>query len=395
MKKFLDSILWFFDVLFVTFAPFQAIDLTLKKDNGYSCAIDILSLFSIVGFLHILFRFRNSLQTFLVYLDIWVIVLMCLFPPWVRIYSLPRSNIKGFELIGYGSLWSPPPQADTIDFDRLGLQLGLLLFLGSCIVFSKYIFPKTQPKPKPAPSDEPLPKKKRKWIKNTLVFICILVVFGYGVFVTMVYLYTENQYSKLREDNSRLATQLREKGQYSSEQWTAEQERAKNATYEELMADLDSEYGAECRDEAERKFNALAAEGKVPKGKPAMATRIMERCYKEAKATQQQPSKLRKKSSRINREFLDSLEAGEQPEGQENSAGFSPQRYYNINDFDDGLQIDAYGPGIHMNRYGQPVTLRPDFGGVPGEHLQIQPDAYGPGIHMDQYGRPVREYPRP
>ena len=61
----------------------------------------------------------------------------------------------------------------------------------------------------------------------------------------------------------------------------------------------------------------------------------------------------------------------------------------------DDLQIDAYGPGVHSNRYGQPVRLWPDFGGVPGEYLQIKPNAYGPGVHMDQYGRPVREYPWP
>jgi hypothetical protein len=59
------------------------------------------------------------------------------------------------------------------------------------------------------------------------------------------------------------------------------------------------------------------------------------------------------------------------------------------------LQINAYGLGVHMNQYGQPVKLWPDFGGVYGEQLQIKQDAYGPGIHMDQYGRPVREYPWP
>ena len=48
-----------------------------------------------------------------------------------------------------------------------------------------------------------------------------------------------------------------------------------------------------------------------------------------------------------------------------------------------------------MNQYSQPVRLRPDFGGVPGEQLQITPNAYGHGVHMDQYGRPVREYSWP
>jgi hypothetical protein len=59
------------------------------------------------------------------------------------------------------------------------------------------------------------------------------------------------------------------------------------------------------------------------------------------------------------------------------------------------LTPNAYGSSPHINQYGQPVTLRPDFGGVPGEQLQIRPNTYGPGVHSDQYGRPVREYPWP
>jgi len=55
------------------------------------------------------------------------------------------------------------------------------------------------------------------------------------------------------------------------------------------------------------------------------------------------------------------------------------------------LKLDAYGPGVHSNRYGQAVRLKPDGFHVHGEMLKIKPDAYGPGIHMDQYGRPVRE----
>lgn len=55
-----------------------------------------------------------------------------------------------------------------------------------------------------------------------------------------------------------------------------------------------------------------------------------------------------------------------------------------------GLQPNAYGPGVHMNQYGQAVTLQAP-GGSPGEPLQIKQNAYGPGVHMDQYGRPVKE----
>jgi hypothetical protein len=61
----------------------------------------------------------------------------------------------------------------------------------------------------------------------------------------------------------------------------------------------------------------------------------------------------------------------------------------------ESLRPNVYGPGIHQNRYGQPVTLEPQGGGSPGEMLQIKPDAYGLGIHMDQYGRPVKEKPWP
>jgi hypothetical protein len=59
------------------------------------------------------------------------------------------------------------------------------------------------------------------------------------------------------------------------------------------------------------------------------------------------------------------------------------------------LKLNAYGLGVHQNRYGQPVQLRPDFGGVYGEKLEITPNAYGLGVHKDQYGRPVRECPWP
>jgi len=59
------------------------------------------------------------------------------------------------------------------------------------------------------------------------------------------------------------------------------------------------------------------------------------------------------------------------------------------------LEPDGYGLGIHKNRYGQPVIVRPDWGYVPGERLDIKIDAYGLGVHSDQYGRPIREYPWP
>ena len=72
----------------------------------------------------------------------------------------------------------------------------------------------------------------------------------------------------------------------------------------------------------------------------------------------------------------------------------SPPDWLKTNNFK-LLEPDAYGMGVHINRFAQPVILKPDFGGVYGEHLEIKTDGYGMGVHSDQYGRPVREYPWP
>jgi len=99
------------------------------------------------------------MKKFLLALILVLIVVSCLFPPWRRIYKEQNSNIKKFEPVGYSFIAEPPYvrvrdrygkdtdreiKADTIDFSRLGIQIGLLLFLGCCIVFSKYIFPKKE-----------------------------------------------------------------------------------------------------------------------------------------------------------------------------------------------------------------------------------------------------------
>lgn len=67
----------------------------------------------------------------------------------------------------------------------------------------------------------------------------------------------------------------------------------------------------------------------------------------------------------------------------------------NDNDLPPRIKVNEYGRGVHRNQFGQPITLRPDYGGVTGESLQIKENAYGLGVHSDQYGRPVREYPWP
>jgi len=65
----------------------------------------------------------------------------------------------------------------------------------------------------------------------------------------------------------------------------ADQAKAASAqAYEELLSSLDEEYGADCRNAAVIEFNELAAQGKVHSGKAAMTTRVLEGCYKRAKA---------------------------------------------------------------------------------------------------------------
>ncbi len=78
----------------------------------------------------------------MIFLIIILIVISCLFPPWQQIYKVRDSNIKKFKPLGYSFILDKPPyDADTIDFGRLGVQLGLLLFLGGCTIFSGHIFP--------------------------------------------------------------------------------------------------------------------------------------------------------------------------------------------------------------------------------------------------------------
>jgi hypothetical protein len=92
-------------------------------------------------------------------------------------------------------------------------------------------------------------------------------------------------------------------------------ERArKNKTdvYDELLVVLDVEYGAAYRSSAVQKFSELAAQGKVPKGNPVMATMIMERCYKETK-DELSETQSGQYQSRINTDYIDFLLAGEWP----------------------------------------------------------------------------------
>jgi len=71
---------------------------------------------------------------------------------------------------------------------------------------------------------------------------------------------------------------------------------AQNSAYEELLSELDGEYGADCHNEAVEKFQEMCSKGEVPKGSPAKATRALEKCYKEVKAAKSKESKDKDKS---------------------------------------------------------------------------------------------------
>ena len=48
------------------------------------------------------------------------------------------------------------------------------------------------------------------------------------------------------------------------------------------------------------------------------------------------------------------------------------------------IELNAYGLGMGMDRYGRAVKHDP--------LLEYTPNAYGLGVGMDQFGRPVRLY---
>ncbi len=150
----------------------------------------------------------------------------------------------------------------------------------------------------------------------------------------------------------------------------------KDETYTQTLSMFNEIYGYEHEKEAVKLFKKLASE-KVDLSTPDKAVVVMDSCYATvAQRPRTQETPFWKKMLYSGLAGLGSIE--------QNTSSSSTS-----------LTPNAYGPGIHMNQYGQPVTLRPDFGGVPGEQLQIKENAYGLGVHMDQYGRPVREYSWP
>ena len=101
----------------------------------------------------------------------------------------------------------------------------------------------------------------------------------------------KNLNKKIEVKDKRIAGLEKKSEQYEAQGRQSKAAAARNAAYEELLTDLDSEYGADCRNEAVKKFNELITKGDVPKGNTAKATRVMEKCYKEVKTAKSKTTK--------------------------------------------------------------------------------------------------------
>ena len=62
-----------------------------------------------------------------IWVAVSVIVLMCLFPPWIW---ASRSGGSGH----YGLIFNPPDRHEFIDYDRLWLQIGVVVLVGAAVM---------------------------------------------------------------------------------------------------------------------------------------------------------------------------------------------------------------------------------------------------------------------
>lgn len=98
----------------------------------------ILFISGLIGCSSLLYKCFPKLL--ILWLAISIIVLFFLFPPWARTYRLPSSNIKAIMPIGYRFLLHPPEanreSGVSVDFQRLGLQCGIVVLLTGGLYFT-------------------------------------------------------------------------------------------------------------------------------------------------------------------------------------------------------------------------------------------------------------------
>jgi hypothetical protein len=81
------------------------------------------------------------------------------------------------------------------------------------------------------------------------------------------------------------------KAKMEAEAQTEAAQRQRTEVFNELLTELDGDYGAQHRNAALAEWDQLVKDGKTPKGNPAKATRMLEKCYKNAKTAADKKAK--------------------------------------------------------------------------------------------------------
>lgn len=98
---------------------------------------------------------------------------------------------------------------------------------------------------------------------------------------------------KLEAKDAQIATLTKDASAVKAEKQTTQDKADQEAAYQDMLNDLDEDYGPQFRNAAVTEFEAKFQAGEV-KGGPAKATRILEKCYKDAvkaEATKEADSK--------------------------------------------------------------------------------------------------------
>lgn len=81
-----------------------------------------------------------TIRRFLLLIVMILIVLSCLILPWQETGYFYKSNIKWVRPCGYAPIWNIDSAGISVDYGRLGLQVGVLVFVGLCVFFADYLF---------------------------------------------------------------------------------------------------------------------------------------------------------------------------------------------------------------------------------------------------------------
>jgi len=87
--------------------------------------------------------------------------------------------------------------------------------------------------------------------------------------------------AKFEASKSEITNLKKAKNDLLAERQAEQVKRQRNKVYDDLLSDLDDEYGPQCRNAAVKQFDKLVDEGKASNA--VQSTRLLEKCYKDAK----------------------------------------------------------------------------------------------------------------